>query len=242
MILDFTFLLKSPGDIVFKNSGGPDCAILMHYAAKFVSEHKLNTKFYHVTVDTRTKFFYAKHAKLVIQYIFDTFGIACAEHAIASDVEVTEIFDTNGMSVIYGYKEGQRKLINDLRSKYPNIKYEICGVSNMLPSDILANEKKATPELAKISSTRDIQRTGALVHKEMTKESDADYWYYQPLVNLDKRDVKQLYDAAGCIDTLFPLTRSCEVSTNWLCYPQVESAHCGQCSFCFERKYVFGTL
>jgi hypothetical protein len=242
MTVDFTFLLEQPGDIVFKNSGGPDCAILIYYAAKFVSEHKLNIKFYHVSVDTSTKFFYVKHAKLVIQYIFDMFGVECSEHAIATGVDVVEIENIDGTFTIYGYKESQRKLISDLRVKYPNIKYEVCGTSNMLPPDILAHEKLVDDTLRYTSGCKDIDRTGTITFPKMKKEVNSLYWHYSPLVNSDKRDVKQLYDEAGCIDSLFPLTRSCEISTTSSRYSLVQSGHCGRCIFCFERKYVFGKL
>ena len=41
-ILDFSFLKENPGDICFKNSGGPDCAIVYYAVAKYIKKNNLN--------------------------------------------------------------------------------------------------------------------------------------------------------------------------------------------------------
>ena len=55
-------------------------------------------------------------------------------------------------------------------------------------------------------------------------------------INIDKKGVAELYDYFGLMDTLFPLTRSCEDWTDDF------SAHCGKCWFCLERLWGFGKL
>jgi 7-cyano-7-deazaguanine synthase in queuosine biosynthesis len=59
--------------------------------------------------------------------------------------------------------------------------------------------------------------------------------YYRPLFNVDKKQIKRMYDELGLTDTLFPITRSCD-------NPEIKTGHCnGNCWWCEERKWAFGT-
>jgi 7-cyano-7-deazaguanine synthase in queuosine biosynthesis len=59
--------------------------------------------------------------------------------------------------------------------------------------------------------------------------------YYRPFFNIDKKQIKNMYDELGLTDTLFPITRSCD-------NPKVKTGHCnGKCWWCEERKWAFGT-
>jgi 7-cyano-7-deazaguanine synthase in queuosine biosynthesis len=60
---------------------------------------------------------------------------------------------------------------------------------------------------------------------------------YRPFVNLHKKEIKDLYKKHNLLDTLFPLTRSCEgfdYETNDY------QTSCGRCWWCLERKWAFG--
>jgi len=58
---------------------------------------------------------------------------------------------------------------------------------------------------------------------------------YRPFYNLDKADIKNLYDELGILDTVFPLSRSCESL-------EIDTGHCGKCWWCEERQWAFGRL
>ena len=59
--------------------------------------------------------------------------------------------------------------------------------------------------------------------------------YYRPFFNIDKKQIKNMYDELGLTKTLFPLTRSCD-------NPRITTGHCnGNCWWCEERKWAFGT-
>ena len=58
---------------------------------------------------------------------------------------------------------------------------------------------------------------------------------YNPFINHNKKHIARLYKALGVEDTLFPVTRSCENDS----YPD---SHCGNCWWCYERKWAFGRL
>ncbi len=59
--------------------------------------------------------------------------------------------------------------------------------------------------------------------------------FYRPFINMDRQDVKKIYEATGVERDLFPLTRSCENISSPL-------KHCGHCFWCEERFWGFGYL
>lgn len=58
---------------------------------------------------------------------------------------------------------------------------------------------------------------------------------YSPFANLNKKDIAHMYKFLGVVDTLFPVTRSCEDPTHL-------GSHCGVCWWCNERIWAFGKL
>lgn len=58
---------------------------------------------------------------------------------------------------------------------------------------------------------------------------------YKPFVNLNKKDIAEMYRALGVEEQLFKVTRSCET-------PEHIGSHCGVCWWCDERKWAFGYL
>lgn len=58
---------------------------------------------------------------------------------------------------------------------------------------------------------------------------------YTPFTNLHKQQIAELYKQEDLLDTLYPLTRSCE-------NPELKEGHCGDCWWCQERKWGFGYL
>jgi hypothetical protein len=59
--------------------------------------------------------------------------------------------------------------------------------------------------------------------------------FYNPLVNCNKKQIRDLYLATNSLDWLFPLTVSCEES-------EIPGKHCGNCWWCEERIWAFGKL
>jgi len=58
---------------------------------------------------------------------------------------------------------------------------------------------------------------------------------YFPFANINKKDLAKIYEDNGLVDTLFPLTMSCESLNNVV-------DHCGQCWWCKERLWGFNKL
>ena len=58
---------------------------------------------------------------------------------------------------------------------------------------------------------------------------------YMPFTNADKQTIAKMYTELGILDSIFPLTRSCE-NVNLI------HGHCGTCWWCQERNWGFGQL
>jgi 7-cyano-7-deazaguanine synthase in queuosine biosynthesis len=59
-----------------------------------------------------------------------------------------------------------------------------------------------------------------------------------PFFNIDKIKIAEMYESLGLIDTLFPLTRSCELENPPLNF----LGHCANCWWCKERFWGFKRL
>jgi 7-cyano-7-deazaguanine synthase in queuosine biosynthesis len=69
------------------------------------------------------------------------------------------------------------------------------------------------------------------------KEIEHDGFLYQPFVNKDKKTIADIYRQLNLMDTLFPVTRSCEEIGKIEYY-----GHCGKCWWCEERHWGFGRV
>ena len=58
--------------------------------------------------------------------------------------------------------------------------------------------------------------------------------FYYPFTNYTKQKIAEVYKQENILD-LFALTRSCES-------PESLRSHCGECWWCKERQWAFGTL
>lgn len=70
---------------------------------------------------------------------------------------------------------------------------------------------------------------------------------FLPFVNLNKKVIAELYEKYDLMESLFPLTRSCEFDpTSGFFHGRKivdpGMGHCGRCWWCQERKWAFGRL
>lgn len=66
--------------------------------------------------------------------------------------------------------------------------------------------------------------------------------YYNPWANLHKKQICQLYQQLNILESLFPLTRSCEYYKKYVGQQISSNYHCGVCWWCQERLWGFGKL
>ena len=84
------------------------------------------------------------------------------------------------------------------------------------------------------------QNSNDLQHNQQEKPSNVVLDFIKKLsplkiFNFDKKELAQIYKEYDLLDTLFPVTRSCE---GW----QNITGHCGKCWWCEERMWGFGKL
>jgi 7-cyano-7-deazaguanine synthase in queuosine biosynthesis len=63
-----------------------------------------------------------------------------------------------------------------------------------------------------------------------------------PWANTDKKGIAKMYREENLIDTLLPVTRSCEYDPNCEFFDDIEDpglGHCGECWWCKEREWGF---
>jgi 7-cyano-7-deazaguanine synthase in queuosine biosynthesis len=61
------------------------------------------------------------------------------------------------------------------------------------------------------------------------------YPIHTPFTNINKETIAKMYTELNLIDSLFPVTRSCESVT-------LTEGHCGECWWCQERMWGFNRL
>ena len=62
---------------------------------------------------------------------------------------------------------------------------------------------------------------------------------FNPIIDVDKKLIADVYKQLNLIDNLFDYTRSCELLEE---KGEESNGHCGKCFSCRERKWAFGRL
>lgn len=102
---------------------------------------------------------------------------------------------------------------------------------------ITANPPKSVTDTFTTPPTETYARDPTVVRPIIAKN------YYRPWTNIDKKKIAEIYREYNLIESLFPLTRSCEyVPSTINKIPDLGTDHCGQCWGCQERKWGFGMV
>tara|TARA_Y100000389_G_scaffold204763_1_gene259449 strand:- start:59 stop:706 length:648 start_codon:yes stop_codon:yes gene_type:complete len=194
--------------IGMKISGGADSAIVLYMLSKYVTENNTGAKIIPITVNHEGKDYQEQFAKQVVAHCKEVFGDIFEQHQTARNYTP----DT--------YASTQQDLVESL---YENniIECHYVGITRDPPKDIVNTFGLKGPA--------DDRSPGQ--HRQQVLDNRI----YRPLINIDKKGVAELYDTFAVMDTLFPLTRSCEEFTSNF------SKHCETgCWFCQERYWGFG--
>jgi len=211
-----TFEINLPANIKkvgMKISGGADSAITCYMLAKYCKEERPDITIYPITGIAEGKAYQEIFAKRVLSKIEELLDYKFGPHT-AEDVRADE-----------NYSDDQTIVVEGAYKKY-GLDLHFAGITaNPNPDE--APELFDVPEGWLPSDDR-----SKLPNKRPHTEGKS----IRPLINVDKRGVKEHYENLGVLDTLFPVTRSCEE------YTEDFSKHCGWCWFCMERKWGFGKL
>lgn len=113
------------------------------------------------------------------------------------------------------------------------IEYKSKGLIDTLYTGITKNPPLSVSNSFLYPNTEHLNRDPDTVRSNKTD------FVYMPWTNLDKRDIAKIYRSHNLIDTLFPVTRSCEWTPKSEGVPDPGMGHCGKCWWCEERQWGF---
>lgn len=193
-------------NVGMRMSGGADSSILAYMLALYVRDYKPHMKIHPITCEHPAKAYQVIFAKRVIEKITELTGVQFEQH---------RTLKIPGQGV---YADEQVVLLNQL-------------YTNSIIDCHIMGETMNPPQ-----ADMDLWSDPDMPPERNVPEPVSDYngKRYRPLRNSNKRSVYDLYVHFGVLDSLFPVTRSCESRTTDF------SKHCEQCSFCQERLWGFG--
>ena len=208
-IINYIKLRNTPvmihnGSIGVSLSGGADSAILAYILMKHVA-----TPIHFYTIATEEK------NKRTISY---------SSNVINKCIELTK--KTN----VYHHIKYEQYWNNQTYTNYLNsqIRLGIIDVVYSAITTIPPDEELAKFKNQLKSDMYDTRKYG--VTKPIVSRDGK--WYF-PFVNLNKKHIKDMYDEMSVLDTIFPLTMSCETF-------DFKHTHCENCWWCEERAWAFG--
>ena len=195
-------------NIGLKISGGADSAIVCYMLAKYVMEERPDITIHPVTGIADNKLYQQKYADSVLKKVEELTGIVFGKHQYKDVTASRYILDQEDF----------------LKSLYEQ------ELFNLHFAGITANPSEDdAPHL--YTSIKDMPTDDR--SKQLIKKDN----YRLPLINIDKRGVAEHYTQLGVMDTLFPVTRSCEARVTDSEY-NIDK-HCEVCWFCKERYWGF---
>ena len=202
---------ESTTTLGFKVSGGADSAIIGYMLCKYVTEERPDIKIIPITTVLEGKPYQLIYAKRVVEFLKNEFGDIFLEH------------QTNHASDKKYYISSQETLVNETRASASGAKNIYSGITSNPPKEVYKQWLPHTgPSDDRNGKTFPTKTNGNRV----------------PLANIDKKGVAELYNTLGVMDTLFPITRSCEAWAKDEEY-HIEK-HCEDCWWCRERYWGFG--
>ncbi len=208
-------LPKTFKNIGFKTSGGTDSSILGYMLFKYVSEERPDLTIIPVTIEKYFNPYHIKFSKYVFDFCKEKFpDVKTGEFqtAYAPFHEWTDILDK-----LLGWDVAQLKFMTKIKAE-KIIDCSVVGLTTNPPGMYFSGRGFRTP-------------IEGLVRPEVEETS------YYPLRNIDKKGVYELYKHFGLLESLLPLTRSCESVDTKL--TDNFKKHCAECFRCNERKWAF---
>jgi len=218
VVIDITVLDKPPYKEVINRvgvrlSGGADSAILAYMLALYKRDYRPHITLHPITCVNDKKPYQEIYAKKVVERITELTGVEFGEHFV-------EHISGND------YTGNQKKFVDRL---YAERKLDIhyMGETRNPPLGIEQDEGWFFHGGGRDNLRNELSDTHIPV------------CIYKPLRNLNKKGTKELYDYFNVLDSLFPITRSCEMQIDNKRFKSFDE-HCGECWFCLERLWGFG--
>ena len=212
------------GNVGITMSGGTDSSILLYMLVKTIMEEKRDITIYPITCDLTRRNYSTTKVTDVIAKVKELTGFSgFGKHLVFTVPNHQFDYRTKPYDAT-----AENKLKADMGDEYTrhfsnmyNLHTLFCGKTKNPPADI-ASLREGAPE------DRD--------EPDGKVSSWPDNNMYRPFKFSDKKQIAHLYRSLGVMDSIFPLTRSCEgddLETNYF------RLTCGNCWWCRERAWGF---
>ena len=222
-------------NIAIRLSGGPDSAIIYYAICNFYKDD-LTTNIFPMTMASPLRPHSIKKATDVINTVAKLTGRYPTQHYTVFHFahNVNNEWPINSIEYTKSQEELESMVFN---TKQIDARY--AGLSINCPIDELTtmvNQFDNSIDYQKSLATRDQSRD---VPTEAPVCKLDNITMYLPFAHHDKRTVFQVYKDYDVVESLYPVTWSCE---NDMQMQSDNPLHCGTCYFCLERIYAFGKI
>lgn len=208
-------------------SGGADSALMLFLLCKQIKDNNLPIKVVACTIDHKRPF----------QNI--------AGEVVSKVKALLDCDDTILDHQVYNPPAQTVWTADELKKQFKDVNYINFknGLIQVLYTGTTLNPPQDIQKSFNYGILEDIERVrGVDVPKQIEKYSvhtegdlTREFIEIRPFLNTDKKAIGELYTEHNLMETLFPITRSCE-DLNTV------RGHCGTCWWCEERKWGFGQL
>lgn len=206
--------------IVVKLSGGLDSAICFYMLCKYIKEERPDMSVIPMTHNDWKKPYQVKWAKRIIEWMKKEFSDVTIHDHETSQLE-------HGIDYMKGQFRDKIAILKRLHSEGKRASITVHGQNMNPPLDVQENWEGAGPSS---SDGRD----------KIQNQWKLEWHMFRPIINLNKKEIAEIYKKFGLLDTLFNQTRSCESSSAEI--TQNFETHCGECWWCKEREWGFGKV
>ena len=199
-------------------SGGADSSLLCYLLAKHIKENNLNLKLQPVSVLKREG---------------DTAHINVLNF-IKQELDCEDLF----LDIIVHHPKDKKEYdesFSSVRNSHimqGKYNYIYSGINQCPDIEVYSNSWRMNPEVQNIRGSM-ITKLKVLCGVIELDGVDYEFGDIRPFVNLDKKQIADLYKEHNLLDRLFPLTNSCGGHGP-------ANTHCEQCWNCGERFWAFG--
>jgi hypothetical protein len=200
-------------NVGIKLSGGVDSAVLAYMIGLYKKKVR-DINIVPITVIDSIKPWQDIYAKAIVSFIEDQLKIKFSEHVIPDEWVSPEDYSIS---------------VNTLMKSLYKTNVIDCHFAG-----ITLNPPKDEVDIENLFIRDDERDPDGTIKPTVSPRGRS----FTPLANINKRGVAELYRNYDLIDTLFPITRSCENRRVFHTEP-----HCGTgCWWCLERQWGFGRL
>jgi 7-cyano-7-deazaguanine synthase in queuosine biosynthesis len=204
-------------------SGGADSALLCYLLAEKIKTENIQVTIQPITIDYKRPF-----AFIALEVVDN----------IKKLLNVNDIFKEH---IFYHPPDGHTWTPDQLKEQFHIRNYENFKDRKfqILYSGITTNPPREEQENFNYKVLDDVElKRSEHVKKETYRyfaKDDREFIEYKPFFEINKKGIAELYKEKNILESLFPLTRSCEDL-------KTVRGHCGKCWWCDERQWAFGRL